>query len=244
MTISMVQLGAGFSTTSPASANSLTNSGGTFAFVSGKWYMAAYAAGSASTSLTNPTLAGATSGSWTRKGPASFDTVASPTDRSGYFYFKATSSFSESPSMDWATNTPTSLAVVICECNSDPAGAFFVQSQAGTGDTGTTATNGTPLSAFADANNGTLLVVGTTATGAITAGTGVDQVATMSETVPNIRIWVGFRAGQTLSPTATFASANWGAQTAEITKDASTAALISQIERNHRGVGRGLFRGV
>jgi len=222
MTLTVTQLGAGWSTTTPGASNTVDNSGGSFTFTSGKWYICAVAQGTGSTSLTNPTLSGATSGSWTRRGPSSFDTVASSTDRLNWFHVKATSTFSETLTLAWAANTPTSVAVVICESNSDPAGTFFVQGQSGNGDTGTTASNTTPLSAFANANNGTLLVVGTTATGAITAGTGVDQVAFKTETAPNIAVWVGFRAGETSSPTATFASANWGCLAAELTKDAAT----------------------
>jgi len=220
----LAQIGVGWSTTTPGTSNTVDNAGGNFDFVAGKWYVCAYAMGTGSTTLTNPTLSGATSGSWTRKGPASWDSVASPTDRVGYFYFKAASSFSEKLTMAWAANAPTSLAVVVCESDSDPSGAFFVQGVNGAGDAGTTAQANSDLAAFADSGNGTLLVVGTTATGVITAGTGVDQVAFKTETVPNIAVWVGFRAGQTLRPTATFASANWGCLSAEITKSAASGA--------------------
>jgi hypothetical protein len=224
--MNLTQLGSSYNST--ANASSYTT--GSYDFTAGKWYIAGIGHSAGTTgNLKVPVLSGVTSGTWGNGlGSISFNVIGTALMRVSGRSFLAATSFSETLAITTTGGTTSSVALIICECDSDPAGSLIVSSNIASdhSDASTTAQTTTPLNSFADAtNNGTLLICVKAATSALTAGSGMTEIAQQSVTTPDLNLGVFFRTGEDVSPTATLTSAAWGALSSEIQANAATVRL-------------------
>lgn len=207
-------------------------------FVDGRYYMLLWHARKSAT-LANPTVSGTTSGTWGGGGAtANFNTVASASNRVRAAVYLATSTFSETITINCGSDTQVSMQAVMISITGMDTTGTLVQQDAGTGDAGTSVSSSITLASFADAtNNGCLLVFGKDGSAAVTPSGSLTEL--VDETNPDGgSIWVGYQIGENVNPSASWTgNEDWGGIAWEI-KAAAASGFGGHLSHHHNHLVR------
>jgi hypothetical protein len=221
-------------------ANADTYDTASFDFVNGRFYLLVWnASGASSGDLAVMTVSGATSGTWTHvSGAASFNNVATPLNRLRFAYYLATGTFSETINLNCtAGQDQIGCRAVMLELTGMRTTSTVVQSDAGTGDAGTSVGTAITLASFADAtNNVCIMAFGRDTDSAVTPSGSLLTLRGVAGSTPTHSLWVGYQVGENVNPSATWTgAADWGGIALEIAVASASVAGTSASLRRIRG---------
>ena len=213
---------------------------GSIDFVSGRVYVMVVDNSRGTSTATQPSVSGSTSGTWGTEGlfGATYDkSASSPVRRIRVLTFTATSTFSETLSISFGATTQTGCRWIVAEVSGADTDAPIVQAVENEGDAGTTAS--VSLAALADAANAVIGFFGCDSpSDAFTEGAGFTLLGQVSNASPNSSACCVYAIGDN-APSATMSTADWGGVAVEVAIApaggiAGTSTSLRQSRRRRR----------
>ena len=188
--------GQGSDTTNAASYTT-----GSITFNAGKMYYIGVLVNRASFTPNTPTVSGATSGTWTNYGTRTFNTIASARSRTAGYFYKATSTFSETLTIDLAGSTHTNCAWICAEIN-------HIKHSGTNGASGDASANPS-ITAPATGNQLTLGIIGNDL-GSNPYSAGTFSLLAQESHAETASLAFVYKVGAAAAPDVTCASSDWG----------------------------------